>query len=1132
MKIQKLIIHNIASIADATVDFSAKPLADSDVFLITGKTGSGKSTILDAICLALYGTTPRLDGTKMQGAVSDSGKDVQISDPAQLLSENTGEGYVRLTFEGSNGVPYEAEWSIARARGKATGKLQGKKWSLKDLHSGVAYTKDSEIKAEVSRAVRLSFDQFCRTTMLAQGEFTRFLNSKDEEKAEILEMITGADIYSKIGAKVYALSQEKQKAYEKASQAVQGITLLSEGEKDEKQDEIERNKEGIEAAKASRDECEKKADWLETEATLGKRIEEAEKSHSDAEEAAVDEEFLAEKELVESWDRTKDVRHELAGAEREEKRAAGARESIGRMSGCYSQIHSGVLFLRDKEKSTRERLSAVKSFLEEEKRNLPAIERSQAIEGQLDIIDSGDRAVAGWDADVKAAEKELTDNLLPAEETAKTVFEKTKTVKTGTEKALREADDALEKAGLTDLREQIRAVITEKVAVKVALERLGTLEAAEGKREEEKNAISDKEKELGTRKTERDNLQKAVGTLKDAADAAHTAYEAFRVASDTMVGDIRNHLKVGEICPVCMREITDALPSDAEVAERLRPLREAADTARETYESRKKELDTLEATIRVEESTLTERKKAFNKDTTVSDCRENALEALKECGIETLGEDTKESLNTRMASFDPVLTELNGREKEGQQLEKAVTDARQADSAADKVMKDAEKAYLAAQKKVTDEQAAITRTKSLMEEKKKDIENAVAAIDAIVKGTRWESDWKKRRKEFREELSGAVKTYNEALDEQEGLRQAAESISGEIADVEDILRDIVSLVPLWKDLPEEPAKELSGMKETAQTLKDNILVENKLEQTAREAAAEADGKVEAFLKANEGYDRESLKKLAEYDEETINGYKRHQTAVQNAVLTSKAALDTVTRQAEEHAAKRPVLGEEDTVESLRARQKTFDQQMQTLSGERSVLEAELKTDSENREKVGELAARADALREVRDKWARLEDLIGDSTGKKFRKIAQSYVLGSLVSAANHYMRDLTDRYVLKVVPGTFIISLEDAYQGFVSRPASTISGGESFLVSLSLALALSDIGDSLSVDTLFIDEGFGTLSGEPLQNAVNTLKSLRTKAGRHVGIISHIEELQEKIPVKIMVEQDARNSSSTVRVEG
>ena len=85
MKFQKLTIHNIASIEDAVIDFEAQPLADSEVFLITGKTGAGKSTILDAICLALYADTPRLYSTKMQGVTMDAEKEVKIDDPRQLM---------------------------------------------------------------------------------------------------------------------------------------------------------------------------------------------------------------------------------------------------------------------------------------------------------------------------------------------------------------------------------------------------------------------------------------------------------------------------------------------------------------------------------------------------------------------------------------------------------------------------------------------------------------------------------------------------------------------------------------------------------------------------------------------------------------------------------------------------------------------------------------------------------------------------------------------------------------------------------------------------------------------------------------------------------------------------------------
>ena len=172
MKLQKLIIHNIASIEDAVIDFEAQPLAGSEVFLITGKTGAGKSTILDAICLALFANTPRLVGTQMQGETKDGNDDVTIKDPRQLMRRNTGEAHVTLTFTGSNGVHYEALWKVWRSRNKPTGNLQGKSWSLKNLDANHTIERnDAEIKAEMKAAIGLDFNQFCRTTLLAQGEF-------------------------------------------------------------------------------------------------------------------------------------------------------------------------------------------------------------------------------------------------------------------------------------------------------------------------------------------------------------------------------------------------------------------------------------------------------------------------------------------------------------------------------------------------------------------------------------------------------------------------------------------------------------------------------------------------------------------------------------------------------------------------------------------------------------------------------------------------------------------------------------------------------------------------------------------------------------------------------------------------
>ena len=165
-----------------------------------------------------------------------------------------------------------------------------------------------------------------------------------------------------------------------------------------------------------------------------------------------------------------------------------------------------------------------------------------------------------------------------------------------------------------------------------------------------------------------------------------------------------------------------------------------------------------------------------------------------------------------------------------------------------------------------------------------------------------------------------------------------------------------------------------------------------------------------------------------------------------------------------------------------------------------------------------------------EKWNRLCTLFGDATGKTFRNIAQSYVMRELLLSANRYLRQLTERYELECQAGSLTILLRDYYQGGTSRPASTLSGGESFMVSLSLALGLSSISRmGLSVDILFIDEGFGTLSGDCLNTVMETLERLHRVGGRRVGIISHVEGLRERIKAQIEVKR-VDSSRSEVRV--
>lgn len=207
MKIQTLDIHNIASIRDAKIDFDANPLRDSNVFLISGKTGAGKTSILDAMCLALYNEVPRLS------EVNDGRDDVgefNRDDTRNMMRRGTGEAHVRLTFVGIDDKQYEATWSVCRARNKVDGKIQTVEWNIKDIKKGTVTRGKKEAESKILEVVGLTFDQFCRTTMLAQGEFTKFLKSRANDKSAILEKIVGADIYSKVGAKIAQITSEKK----------------------------------------------------------------------------------------------------------------------------------------------------------------------------------------------------------------------------------------------------------------------------------------------------------------------------------------------------------------------------------------------------------------------------------------------------------------------------------------------------------------------------------------------------------------------------------------------------------------------------------------------------------------------------------------------------------------------------------------------------------------------------------------------------------------------------------------------------------------------------------------------------------------------------------------------------------
>ncbi len=1129
MELQKLTIHNIASFEDAEIDFGKQPLVDSDVFLITGKTGAGKSTILDAICLALYAQTPRLDSTKMQGEANDGDNTVKIDDTRQLMRRNTGEAFVSLTFIGSNGVHYEAIWSVARAFKKATGKMQPKSWQLKNIDTSETLKKEKEIEAEIKAAVGLDFNQFCRTTMLPQGEFTRFLNSTDNEKAEILEKITGVDIYSRIGAKVFAVTGQKEQTWKEAKRLVEGCRTLTEAEIAGEKKQIAELDSMLEKLKADSKTDSDKRDWIRLDERMAKSVTDAETALQKAKDATQSEESKTKERRIKDWRDTIEARGWMSEIQKADDEQKAQQQKQKRLAEDYARLLGGKLHAENEAKKIGERLEKVGKLIGDEANKAVVYENEQTIRGHLTTVSMGRDFITRQKGAIAKAEKQLTDTLSPAFEKAKqdAVAARTKTKEY--EALVKEQEKAVEEMHLPALRNEQNEAKTLVDKTDKAIERIGTLDEAKRRHAGKRLSLDEQSAAIKAKKDESDRMETSINDARIKMETCKENLDRQKDTVNKLAVSMRAKLHEGDTCPVCGQKIVAALPHEELLEELVKGLHDEYDKAEAAHRKLVDSKKTLDAEAKAISAGYRRELKAFSEDESVQQAIGKAMEACRACGIEALDEGTMSVLQQLKEKEESAYETLAARIKEGEakesiarQLRKTLEDTRNASDALAETAKEAEEAVIACK-------GRIDTTKQLIEAKASEVGKAEKEVADLLTAGDWTVDWEKEPQVFAETLKIAAKAYRQHVDEQQRLNRQLENHHTNSNNVDAVVGRIRQTVPEWEGVAAGPVNEIPNLLDEANHIANQITVVTTQLHGAEERHKGNSKKLKEFMDVNPSMSTDRLTELSAFTDSAIAKAEAELRQQGNAELAAKTTLDNSVKQLEEHRQHKPELTDDDTMESLTARIDGYAAQMSAADQRKGSIKQELRADDERKTELGTLIKDADDKKADYEKWSHLNGLIGDATGNKFRKIAQSYVLSSLIHSANSYMKTLTDRYTLKVTPGTFVISIEDAYQGFASRAASTISGGESFLVSLSLALALSDIGQTLSVDTLFIDEGFGTLSGEPLQNAIDTLRSLHTKAGRHIGIISHVEELQEKIPVQVHVCQDNKSSCSIIR---
>ena len=250
---------------------------------------------------------------------------------------------------------------------------------------------------------------------------------------------------------------------------------------------------------------------------------------------------------------------------------------------------------------------------------------------------------------------------------------------------------------------------------------------------------------------------------------------------------------------------------------------------------------------------------------------------------------------------------------------------------------------------------------------------------------------------------------------------------------------------------------------------------------------------------------------------------KDKTAVETELKTLKASLSAETKNDI-----KPETNLDEIIEQLTEKEQHRDMYIKSAA-EKSAL---LKKDDEDQLRLKNKAGELFKLTEKLDKWDLLNKMIGDAKGNKFANFAQGLTLQNLLVFANRRLENLSDRYLLNKPKDNGPLTVLDQYQGNIQRSVTTLSGGESFLISLALALSLSDMASkNVKLESLFIDEGFGTLDHDTLEVAMNTLEKLQTESQKTVGVISHVEALKERINVQIKLQKDAMGYSS-IHVEG
>ncbi|MCI5850102.1 MAG: AAA family ATPase [Sutterellaceae bacterium] len=1156
MKLRTISFENINSLAGRwKIDFTDPAYRDG-IFLITGKTGAGKTSIFDAVTLALYGKTARQKAER-----TSAGQ--RRTDDCPYMTKGTRQCWAEAVFE-SRGTVWKSSYRVSRSAKKGT---LSRAAEIAILDSGAWRPVSDgldEWREKTVSAVGLKFQEFLRCVLLAQGSFAEFLHARGDDRAVILEGITGTEIYKEVSRRIHAETRAREMAFEAAEAKVKGIRIFS-----------------PEELKQLRLEA---ADCQEREAAL-----------------------LREDQRLEAillWHRKRaDLEAELAAAKKD---LAGAREAESRFED--TRLKLGRAKLASKIEPLLEKAKRLGEESENCRSQLKSLgERKKAAEREVLELSQKVRISEADVTSAEAAAKQL-DSIAPR---VKALDEALAVGRANRDRAGKAASEArAAKDARTDAVTLLQAEI-EKLEADAAA---AASRAAKAAKDEGLiggfSGILSQAKQLEAAVKAEEDAKAALSSLavsrREAASAAREAERRMKAAETASLAAADKAAQAARLYEAATegRSQTGQMASLIAVDGRIALLRELTDARREVeslaalQEKAAQQLPILEEASRKSDQSAIQAKRSGIEVAVnfarVAGAKAEKLRALKQDEIPRLASlrVKREAALRRLGEKDPLL--YKGFVADPASASRALQEdrnailawARKSETSA-KAAADAKRAAdRAASEFESCREAALEASRALSE-----MEARAASLDSEVKAAgdhRAEqlAEWQaavspygyagdsglrplgvlKRLTERRDECTAARAALQEKTSELEKKRALTGNVESEREKAEKRAADTQAEYEAAAASCQKAASERSELFGTA-VLIDEQRKASEVLRKARAAKASADEKLKeaeiesrniASLEESAGQalkEAEAASAAAEsqLDEAAARDFgsraefissicpavkiERWEKESSDIAVSLKAASERVERGGkalEEHLRRADSKEDEDV---LAERSKSVHSAFLDAVRRNAGIRQDLQTDEKRRRESESARHEASDARSEYERWQRLNALIGSEDGARFARIAQAFTFKRLLHYANEELRELSRRYVLEPAEGDPLdFQVVDNAFNCLTRSASNLSGGESFLVSLALALGLSRMSsegsrDSLQVDTVFLDEGFGTLDPEMLENALYALSHLRER-GKLVGVISHIEEVGQKIPVRVEVISGAVGGRNVIRGPG